>query len=142
MMNNEDFDIKIADKNNVAYRNTTFIDLRKYLTLEIKNEPWDLIEIKKTNQLLAVNYFQESLTLFDEDFNVLKTITEINNLHFKSLSAATNNEDKIFISDFGFNRILSTNLNFELIATVGNEGSNSNEFNGDKFYYNYFIHLN
>ena len=142
MMNNEDFDIKIADKNNVAYRNTTFIDLRKYLTLEIKNEPWDLIEIKKTNQLLAVNYFQESLTLFDEDFNVLKTITEINNLHFKSLSATTNNEDKIFISDFGFNRILSTNLNFELIATVGNEGSNSNEFNGDKFYYNYFIHLN
>ena len=62
--NNEDFDIQIADKNNVTYKNTTFIDLRKYLTIDINNEPWDLIEIKKTNTLLAVNYFQGKYCIY------------------------------------------------------------------------------
>jgi hypothetical protein len=67
----------------------------------------------------------------------LKTVKEINNLPFKSLSATTNNEDRIYISDFGFNRIISTNLDFELIATIGNEGTSVNQFNGIyyRFYY-------
>ena len=98
--------------------------------IEIFDEPWDLCPIYN-DYLLTANYFQSSLSLYDKNFELIRVLDAIDNLSFKSLSIATNDQiNRLYISDFFNNRVIMTNYEFQLVSVFGEYGKNFRQFNG------------
>jgi hypothetical protein len=99
---------------------------------------WEIIKLPN-NILLAANYKDSKLELFDQNFKHLNTIEQINGEAFRPIGIDINKKDDIYISDHFNDRILMVDLDFNLIKAVGSRGSGQNQFNkpcGICFHYN------
>ena len=67
--------------------------------------------------IIVLCYYTGAINIYDEDFNLIKKVTEINHQAFKCLSSTSNNKDKIFISDFVNDKVIMTNFDFEYIKS-------------------------
>jgi hypothetical protein len=59
------------------------------------------------------------LTIYDEEFNLIKTIEKISNEVFWPFAAILNDRNQIYIIDFESDRIILADLDFRKIKTVG-----------------------
>jgi hypothetical protein len=87
------------------------IILANYHTVDIQDFPSDICVLPNGN-LMIVSYHR-CLSIYDQSFNLIKKVDEINNIKMKPHSVVTNNIDKIYINDF--DKILMTNLEFQYL---------------------------
>jgi hypothetical protein len=71
---------------------------RNFKSFDLKYVPTDLCVLPNGN-ILTANYYDDSLSIYDENFNWIKDICKINNVKITPLSLQTNNIDRIYIVD-------------------------------------------
>lgn len=65
------------------------------------------------NKLIATSTDQNSIFIFDKNFNYIQLITNINNLTLKSpMSICSDSYENVYVCDFGNNRIIITDYEF------------------------------
>ncbi len=80
------------------------------------------------------------LVIFDKCFKLIKSIDRINHQPFATLGITTNNEDRIFISDYQNHKVYSTDMNFFLLKSFGEKSGS--EINNLCHPYDIFYHEN
>ena len=79
------------------------------------------------NRLLSVNFDNRNLTIYDEEFNLIKTVDKISGEAFWPFGAVLNDKNQLYIIDFENDRIILTDLDFRRIKTVGKKSININD---------------
>ncbi len=86
---------------------------RKFQSVDLENE-FEGVCVLPNGKLVFTK--SESLCIYDENFNFIENITTINNSNIQPDSVATNNIDRIYISDINGPRILMTDLEFKFMS--------------------------
>jgi hypothetical protein len=115
-------------------RNKTNIDVdfllknEKHEVIELNYQPFDILVLNDTQILI---YGSSELRLYDQNMNLIKEIKNINGKHmsYKSRIAFNSDEERFYILDSDRNKVLITDLEFNLIKTVGSYGNGNDEFN-------------
>jgi hypothetical protein len=127
---NEDFVGKIYLDN----KNKTIIveDLLKNGEKRVYDLVSDLGDICINNDQIIMSHLDgKCLKIYDEDLNFITRVDRINGEEFQSTKIFPNFEKKQFyICDYLNNRILMTDLDFNLIKSVGSTGSGNCQFLG------------
>ncbi len=87
------------------------------------------IYVLPNNMLLSANLSEKSLTLYDEKFNLIKTIMQIDGEDLSPYGISMNEEHKLYISNRDQHRILMTDLEFNKIKMFGSKGNGNNQLN-------------
>jgi hypothetical protein len=85
-------------------------------------EPKHFCQLPNGNVLIA-SRSSKNLKIYDENFKFLKTIDRINCQTFTPLSVTTNCRNFIYIADETFDKILQTDLEFNMQRAFGSRGS-------------------
>ena len=97
---------------------------------DISVKPCEMV-VFQDNQILSTNHDEKCLTLFDHNLNLVRRIDRINGEIFHPLGIAVNLEQKkIYISDNYNHRVMMTDLDFNLIKSIGSKGTEKNKFLG------------
>lgn len=114
----------MLDKNIVGkinYKKVNKLDINEVFESRLKEKSFKVVEIDvkpceisvlPNEHLISVNYDQKSLTLYDKDLNLVKTIDKINNQPLDSAYITTDGDNKIYITNFKAKSIIVTDLNF------------------------------
>ena len=87
----------------------------------------DVIALPK-NQMLASCFGKKCLILYDQDIKQIRVISSINGKEFDPIKATCNFEEKkLYIVDFENDKVLMTDLEFNLIKSFGSSGSEDNQ---------------
>jgi hypothetical protein len=86
------------------------------------------ILVLPNDHLLSANYYEKNLTLYDENFNLLKTIETINNEKISPLGIAINEKSQLYIPNFDRHQIFMTDIEFNKIKSVGTLGNDNTQF--------------
>ena len=106
------------------------------LTERIENEFFQVLDknilvndlcMLPDNKILAASCNQHKMILYDKNFEIIKEIDKIDDKVFSPLSLATDNDEKIYICDSFNQKILMTDLHFNLIGQYGRYGKNEEE---------------
>ena len=90
--------------------------------------PSDIL-VFSNNQILTVNSKNKCLSLYDQNLKLIKRIRRIGVEMFRPSAVALNmEEEKLYILDHQHNRILMTDLEFNLIKSVGSRGIENEHF--------------
>ena len=92
--------------------------------IETDCTPYSLC-ILPNNHLLASDFNNNRLLVYDKNFILVRTITTINNILINAVSLETNQKDRIYIGNYSTNVLLSVDLNFKLMQTYGTNISQS-----------------
>ena len=98
-------------------------------SFDLEMRPID-IAVLPNDQIISANYIDYSIAVYDQNFNLLKKIDKINGKYFSPIAVQVNSNDKlIYICDYAKHRILMTDVDFNLIKSVGSNGAKIDEFN-------------
>ena len=122
---------EILFKNLHSISSVEMIDLMKSSRHEIvdveETRPWELFVL--SNDLIAsINYDDYCVTLYDQDFKLVKNIKSIGGQKFNPFGIASNENDQLFIADLEEHRIYKTDLDFNQIENIGKSGNGDYEF--------------
>lgn len=116
-------------KIDINFKNlTNLLKTSNYKKLNLKIKPKDLC-VLSNKYLLAANYDSNNLTMYDTEFNLVKTINRINNREIQPGYITSNKIDKIYICERHHNRIVMTDFDFNFIRQIGSKGVNNDQFN-------------
>ena len=93
---------------------------------ELNQGVWDILVIDK-NRVLFSDPFSNCLTLYDQNFNLLRKIDTINGESFNPYGLACS-DNHLYLVDQYNHRILMTDFEFSKIKSVGSIGNLNNEF--------------
>ncbi len=100
---------------------------KKIIELDVK--PYYIINYPN-NKILSSSYQDSCLSLYDENFVLIKRIDKINEEALSPLGITLNKTDgKLFISDKYLNKIFRTDFEFNYINSVGSYGTDIMKFN-------------
>ena len=132
-MSNEEIKETIIGK--LSFHNYTHNvqDLLRNGTHEIINlnvKPVEII-VLPNNFIISSNYEEKNLTLYDENFNLIKTVETLNkNYILNPYGISVDMEEKrLFISEKEKNKILMTDFEFNEIKVIGTCGAGNQQFN-------------
>ena len=113
---------------------------KKIQTLKVDFEPFSLCSLSNGNLLSCNN---ESLTIFDKNLKVIKTVTKIDKLSLFCFYATTNHKDKIYVSNSEENRVIVTDLELNMIKIIGTHGKSNDQFDHPRgvSYYKSYIYI-
>jgi hypothetical protein len=137
-ISNNNFGLEIIGKVTYNYRNSENILLKnkrlkenlkhplKAQLISYKTAPIDIHVID--NQIIIVD--DSSLLLYDGHFNLLKKINKLNDQIFRALSitSTTSKNSHVYMSTID-NKILMTDLDFNLLKSIGTFGADVYQFN-------------
>ena len=113
---NFEFEKKVLNKINVS----DILLNGKQKIFDLNVQPVEILALPN-HQILSANYYDKSLTLYDENFKLIKKIDKINGENFEPRGIQLDDrENKLFISDRTKNQIIVTDLQFNKI-NIGNE---------------------
>jgi hypothetical protein len=118
-------------KNKSIFTKTNIINRIKkgdYNLISTNFRSTDSCLIYDQNYLLTANYRDNCLTLFDKNFNLFKKIDKFIGFNINPFSVATNNLDRIYVTDRDNHRIFMFDYNFQILSVVGSRGSNDYQF--------------
>jgi hypothetical protein len=98
---------------------------KKIQTLKVDFEPFSLCSLSNGNLLSCNN---ESLTIFDKNLKIIKSVTKFDTLSLFCFYATTNHKDKIYISNSEENRVIITDLELNMIKIIGTYGKSNDQF--------------
>jgi hypothetical protein len=128
---NEEFigDIYYLDKNKVDINVKDLLRNGKREIIELEEtNPFDII-VLPNNKLIIPDTNNKYLALYDQNFKLIKKIDRINgDMIYASRIALNQKECKIYFSDFHNHRILMTDLELNLIKTIGSRGNENYQF--------------
>jgi hypothetical protein len=128
---NQEFigDIYYLDKNKVEINVKDLLRNGKREIIELEEtKPSDII-VLPNNKLIIRDKINKYLTLYDHNFKLIKKIYRINgDKIYASRIALNQKECKIYFSDFYNHRILMTDLELNLIKTIGLRGQENCQF--------------
>lgn len=78
--------------------------------------------------LLSANYSANNLTLYDENLKLIKTIDKINQKTFQPSGIISNENDRVYISNYLNGSLIMTDLDFNEVKTYGSHGSGPSQF--------------
>jgi hypothetical protein len=110
--------------------NTELIERLKSFKYEIANLNYSVSNlcVLPNGHLLAANCTAQNLILYDIDFNLIKTFSHFNNRSIFPLSLATNDKDRVYISDSNFHCIIMTDIDLNFLYEIGSLGSEVDQF--------------
>ena len=102
--------------------------------------PFDIISLPN-DTIVCCNY--HNMKIYDENFQILKTIDTIQENTVRSRGITTNNIDLVYISDLQAHQILACDLNFNKITAYGTYGKGMGQFSNPTgiFYHNRFLFI-
>ena len=97
--------------------------------IDLDHKPDDMIFLPN-NQILTVNNSNRNYVFLDENLKKLKEINRINGQGFTPLGITLNRDEKIlYLSLLNNNKVLMTNLELNIIKSIGSPGSGDLQFN-------------
>ena len=96
---------------------------------ELKSRPQEILVLNNNNLIVAGWEDDFFMTLYDQDFKVIKTTNEINGSLIQPTGLAVNTlTDQLFISNIDEHQIIITDFEFNKLKTFGSRGSNNEQF--------------
>jgi len=96
---------------------------------ELKSRPQEIIVLNNGSLIVAGWEDDFILTLYDQDFKVIKTTNEINGKLIQPTGLAVNTlTNQLFISDIDEHQIIITDFEFNKLNAFGSRGSNNEQF--------------
>jgi hypothetical protein len=90
----------------------------KYVAIKLFSEPFDVC-LFPNNQLLFTN--QNSLTIYDQNFKLMKKLDKIDDRALFPLSVCLNKRNEIYMSCYNNNCVFMMDLNFKKIKSTGSQ---------------------
>ena len=94
------------------------LKMGNYETIDLVEDSNDFCILPNGNLLLSNFFTSKSLTLYDENFIFIKSITRLNNKDIRAFSIETNDLDRIYINDNG-QSIVMTDLELNYLGEYG-----------------------
>jgi hypothetical protein len=128
-----------------SIRSTDLIDIienYKYDNIQLDDIPYDVC-VLPNNHLLCANYFERNLVEYNEKYEKINVIYELNGIPFGPISIALNNRNQIYICDYDNDRIIMTDLEFNEITCFNPTDDVTNELCNPKglFYKNGHLYV-
>ena len=96
---------------------------------ELKSRPQEILVLNNNNLIVAGWEDDFVMTLYDQDFKVIKNTNEINGSLIQPTGLAVNTlTDQLFISNIDEHQIIITDFEFNKLNTFGSRGSNNEQF--------------
>ena len=117
----------------ILYQNESDVDVREFLVngkteiIELNHDVWEIIALDKTRVVLS-NPGSDCLSFYDQNFNLLRNVERINGESFTPYGLACNN-NHLYIADQQNDKILMTDFEFNKIKSVGSYGNENDQFN-------------
>ena len=92
---------------------------------QLDHTPYDMCVLKNNTNLLVIH--DNSLSLYNEFLNLLKSVDKIDGKNFKPAAIVSNNDNEIFISDWEEHQIIKIDMNFNKIKSYNSFGSGDND---------------
>ena len=104
--------------------------------IKLVYNPYNICSLPN-NKLLVSDYINNQLLYYDENFQLIKTIKQIDGHSFCPLGISTDGNNKIYVCDHDNNRIILVDYNFKIKKMFGRKGSGTNELKHpyDAYYY-------
>ena len=132
---------------NIFYKNslkiTNIVRKAEFESFKLDSYNHEWVDIKALcclpDQTLLVST-SNILVLFDSEFNIIKIIEEIEGHNFSCYGLATNNKNRIYLTNILNNKLIVTDYDFNIIKSFGN--SNDNQFNRPRgLYFNKNLYI-
>lgn len=118
--------IDVSDGLNVLFER---INDAKLEIIDMNNvQPVDICVLSDGN-LLSLNFDQANLTVYDKDFNLIKTIDKANNIQLKPSGVASDDEQRIYITNLYDHSVIMFDTQLNFIKSYGSFGANKNQLN-------------
>ena len=80
------------------------------------------------DKIISINFYDKSLSIYNHNFEEIKTVHQIEGQKFQSFNVASNDNDRIYISDNNNHQIIMLDFDFNLIKKFGSFGFSADQF--------------
>jgi hypothetical protein len=111
------------NKSLIDYGFIYFMESERPKNIELDYDPCCIVELKDKN-ILVGSCEDDLLALYDSEFNLIRTITQISNKEIKPTRLACDQDGNVFMTnEYYARRLYKLNSEFELIKSIGSYGS-------------------
>jgi hypothetical protein len=100
---------------------------RKTEIIKLNHDVWDILALNR-NRIVCSSRDNKFLTLYDENFSLIKRVDKINEVSLIPVGIASY-EKHLYITDKQNNCIIMLDFEFNKIKTIGSLGAYFNQFN-------------
>lgn len=99
----------------------------KYVkSIDLNINPYSICSLPNATLLCCSS---SNINIFDKKLQLVKTVSNIDGQPISSLTATTNERDRIYLTDYRYHRVIMTDLDLNKIKTTGALGTGPNQYN-------------